>query len=94
MRFVLLFPALLSPSKLSPPVSAPSPRTAMVKCSSLFSFIAVAMPSAADIEFELCPLMKASCSDSSGRVKPLSPFSVRIVPNLSARPVSSLWVYA
>ena len=90
-RSVFAAPALLSPSKASPPVSAPSPITAITSRFSPLRADAAAMPSAAEIEVEACPVPNASYSLSLMLGKPLNPFSLRFVRNRSRRPVMILW---
>ena len=62
-------PAKSNPSKASPPLKEPSPITAII-----FSLVfpnksrALAKPDAKEIEVEVWPTLKKSCSDSSGSV--------------------------
>ena len=58
-----------------------------------FKFEAIAIPSAAEIEVELCPTPKASYSLSLGARKPHNPPYCLIVFILSLRPVNILWAY-
>ena len=53
-----------------------------------------AIPSAAEIDVELCPAPKGSYTDSERFVKPDNPPCCRIVLILSRRPVRILWMYA
>ena len=82
---------LLSASKAMPPVSAPSPMTAtMLRSVSPLRWEAMAMPSAADMDVEECPTPNASYSLSKMLGNPHSPPCLRLVWNLSRRPVSIL----
>ncbi len=83
-------PALFSASKAMPALIAPSPMTATTRRSSSFSLAASAMPSAAEIEVEECPVPKVSYSLSSRRGKPAMPPSWRRLCMRSRRPVSTL----
>ena len=95
---------LLRPSYASPPLMEPSPMTATtcrcftsLPCALAFTCMrwsATAMPSAAEMLFEACPQVKVSYSLSSGQGKGCSPPSLRLVQNVSRRPVSILWPYA
>ena len=79
---------LLSPSKASPPLIAPSPMTATT-CLPL-PFAATAMPKAAEIELLACPQANVSYSLSAGLGNGQMPCSFRFVQNRSRRPVSIL----
>ena len=89
---------LLSPSKASPPLIAPSPITATtlrpLACvpppSASWRFSATAMPSAADIELLAWPHTNVSYSLSSGEGNGIMPCSLRLVQNASRRPVRIL----
>ena len=84
-------PASLSASIAIPPVSAPSPITAMAQRSrSPAKWAATAMPSAAEIEVELCAVPKASYSDSERLGNPEIPPSWRSLAMPSLRPVRIL----
>ncbi len=72
-RFELSEPPLFSPSNANPAVIEPSPIIATVCLSSSLISEPMAMPSAADIEVELCPVPKASYSLSLRFGKPLMP---------------------
>ena len=73
-----------------PPVSEPSPITAITLCRSPERSRAFARPTAAEMEVLLCPVVKTSCSLSSGLGNPLSLPNCRRVENRAKRPVSSL----
>ena len=84
--------ALFNPSNANPPLMAPSPIMATTwRDSSPFFSAATAMPSAADIEFEACPLVKVSYSLSSGEGKGRRPPNCLLVEKRLRRPVSILW---
>lgn len=68
-------PALFKPSKANPPVMAPSPMMATDwRSSSPFILAATAMPKAAEIDVEECPVPKASYLLSLLFGKPLMAF--------------------
>ncbi|OPZ43711.1 MAG: hypothetical protein BWY95_02177 [Bacteroidetes bacterium ADurb.BinA104] len=70
---------------------APSPITATTRLDVLpLRLLATAIPRAADMELEACPLVKESYSLSSGEGNGLSPPNLRLVLNRSRRPVSIL----
>ena len=73
MRSFSAWPASLIASYASPPVSAPSPMSAMTLCVCPFRSRARASPSAAEIDVELCPVLNASYSLSLVFGKPESP---------------------
>ena len=82
---------LLSPSKASPPLMAPSPIIATTCLLPLPVFFAAsAIPSAAEIELEACPQTKLSYSLSNGDGKGIIPFSLRLVQKRSFLPVRIL----
>ena len=85
-----LTPALFSASKAMPALMAPSPMIATALRSSPLSLAASAMPSAAEIEVELCAVPKVSYSLSSRRGKPPMPPHWRNVCIWSRRPVRIL----
>ena len=60
VRFFPRLPALFSPSSARPPVSAPSPITAITRCFSFFTSFPAAKPRAAEIEVEAWPVPKES----------------------------------
>jgi hypothetical protein len=64
---------LFNPSKAKPPVMAPSPITATTFLFSPFIRAAIAIPNAAEMEVEACPVPKASYSLSLMRGNPLMP---------------------
>ena len=73
-RLELYTPALFNASKAMPPVIEPSPIMAMFwRSSSPFSLEAIAIPNAAEMEVEECPVPNESYSLSSRRGKPLMP---------------------
>ena len=72
-RLASVSPAWLSASKDIPPVSAPSPITAIEVSDLLFSLFANATPNAALIEVDEWPAPKTSCSLSLLFVKPDRP---------------------
>ncbi len=73
-----------------PALMAPSPITATTWKSSPARSRAVAMPSAAEIEVELCAAPNASCALSARLVKPDSPPGWRRVRMRARRPVRIL----
>lgn len=93
---------LLSPSKASPPLMAPSPITATTCLGPLLPdaagqsparpsrCAATAMPKAAEMELEAWPQVNVSYSLSMGVGKGQMPCSLRLVQNCSRRPVSIL----
>ena len=84
-------PALFKPSKANPPVMAPSPMMATDwRSSSPFILAATAMPKAAEIDVEECPVPKASYLLSLLFGKPLRPLYCRLVEKLSLLPVKIL----
>ena len=73
-RLELYTPALFKASKAIPPVIAPSPITAMLcRLSSPLILAAIAIPKAAEIEVDECPVPKESYSLSDIFGKPLMP---------------------
>ena len=86
-------PMLFIASYATPPVSAPSPITAITAPSLFCSLLPSAIPCASESDTELCPVSNKSYSLSSFLVKPLIPFICLSVSNLSALPVSILWTY-
>ena len=89
--FVLLVPASFNASKAIPPVKAPSPITAITELSSPLISLALAIPSAAEIEVLLCPVLKQSASDSFVFGNPAIPPNLRIFFSSSFLPCISLW---
>ena len=83
-------PALLSASKAIPALIAPSPITATVRRCSPWSRAAIAIPSAAEIDVELCAVPKVSNSLSLRRGKPEGPPHWRSLAIAARRPVSAL----
>src|SRR4030067_1090345 len=69
----------------------PSPMIAMTLKVSFFLSLPSIMPRAADIEVELCPVPKASCSLSFLLGKPEMPPYCLSVEKLLYLPVRSLW---
>jgi len=92
IKFVLLEPVSLSASKAIPPVKAPSPITAITLFFSPFISLALAIPSAAEIDVLLCPVSKASYSDSTALGKPAKPFKLLSVLILFFLPVRILCI--
>ena len=82
---------LLSPSKASPPLIAPSPMTATTCLSvSPRCIVATLMPRAAEMELEAWPQAKVSYSLSEGEGKGRTPPQQRLVWNVSRRPAKIL----
>ncbi len=94
-RLLGLLDALFNPSNASPPLIEASPMTATVlRCSCPGVVLsAMAIPKAAEMEFEACPATKVSYSLSFGFGKPLSPPSLRKEAKASLLPVSILCAY-
>ena len=90
INFVLLFPASFSASNAIPPVNAPSPITAITLLSLFCISLALAIPSATDIDVLLWPVSKLSYSDSFIFGKPDIPPSCLKVFILSFLPVNIL----
>ena len=83
-------PALFIASNAMPAVIAPSPITAIEKRSSPFSWLPIAMPSAAEIDVLECAVPNVSYSDSLRRGKPEMPSCWRSECIWSRRPVRIL----
>ena len=90
---VLLNPVSFKASSAIPPVNAPSPITAITWLFSPFKSLALAIPSAADIDVLLCPVLKLSYSDSLVFGNPANPSNFLSVLNCSLLPVIILCVY-
>ncbi len=90
-RSVPSSPAWFMASYARPPVSAPSPMTAMTLWDSPFRSRALAKPNAEEIDVEACAVPNGSYSLSTRRGKPESPPSCRSVSKRSFRPVRILW---
>uniref|UniRef100_A0A0A9EES8 Dxs1 n=1 Tax=Arundo donax TaxID=35708 RepID=A0A0A9EES8_ARUDO len=87
------YPALFMASYACPAVMAPSPITATTLFFPPLRSLPTAIPSAAEMVVELCPVPKQSYSLSARFVNPASPFVCRIVDILSRRPVRILCGY-
>ncbi len=94
IRFDFICSALLSASNAMPPERAPSPMTATTFSSPPRISLAFAIPSATEIDVELCPVLNVSAGFSLTFGNPLMPSSLRSVRNSRFRPVSSLCTYA
>ena len=86
----LPIPALFRPSNACPAVIAPSPITATTCLFSPLALAATAIPRAADMEVEECPVPNESYSLSAIFGKPLIPLYFLFVVKFSRRPVSIL----
>ena len=93
-KFLFNAATLFKASKASPPVSAPSPITATTLSSLPFNLFAVAIPNAAEIDVELCPVSNESASLSFLFGNPLNPSKHLNVVKSSFLPVRILCVYA
>ena len=91
MRFFTRSRVLFIPSKASPPVSDPSPSTAMTFSPPPPMSLAAAIPRAAEIDVEACPTPKASYGLSQILGKPLIPPALLSVWKASRLPVKILW---
>ncbi|MNI37098.1 hypothetical protein D3C73_911720 [compost metagenome] len=87
---VLLSPASFNASNAIPPVRAPSPITATTLFFLPKTSLALAIPNAAEIEVEECPVSKESYILSPLLGKPLSPSKVLNLSNFSFLPVKIL----
>ena len=83
-------PALFSASNAMPALIAPSPMTATTRRSSPLSFAASAMPSAAEIDVELCAVPNVSYSLSVAAREARGPPHCRSVAIAARRPVRIL----
>ena len=90
ISLVLLLPASSKASNAIPPVRAPSPITAITWFSCFFKSLALAIPSAAEIEVLLWPVLNSSYIDSFVFGKPAIPFKLLKVFIFSFLPVSIL----
>jgi hypothetical protein len=84
-------PALLSASNAMPALIAPSPITATTRRASPFIVLPIAMPSAAEIDVELCAVPNVSYSLSTRRGNPEGPPHCRSLCIAARRPVRILW---
>ena len=82
--------ALFKPSYASPPLKEPSPITAIIFSLAPFKFLAFAKPHAKLTEVEVCPIVKKSCSLSSGAVNPVTEPYLSGLVNASFLPVRIL----
>ena len=88
--FVLLYPRSFKASRLIPLLILPSPITLTTLYFSFFMSLALAKPSAADIEVLLCPVSKKSYLLSFGYGNPLKPLYFLRVSKFFLLPVSIL----
>ena len=89
-KFAVVTPAWFSPSKAIPLAIEASPITATCSLSSPFNWEAIAIPKAAEMEVDECPVPKVSYSLSSLFGNPLMPLNCLFVWNSDFRPVRIL----
>ena len=89
---VFILAALLNASYAIPPVKEPSPITDTTILFFPLSVLAIAIPRPAEMDVELCPVLKASQSLSDVLGKPAMPPNLRRLAKPSFLPVSILWV--
>ena len=91
--FVLLLPTSFKASNAIPPVSAPSPITAITLWFSPFISLALAIPKATEIDVLLCPVLKLSYMLSFVFGNPANPSIFLKVSSLFFLPVKILCTY-